>query len=268
MHNIILKRSKCLFGVSKLKYLGHTITGEGMEICEDNKEILDKLVKPETVTQMRCLLGMYSYFRAFLGSQYADRVSCLYDMCKGPKRKKLTWTKERDQAYERARDLIRSASKLYFRKAEGEIRLYTDASLYGFGGYLAQLQEVTLENGDITIQERPIYFYSKAFTKHQYRWSTSDKECHAIYYGVNYLHHLIANREVHVFTDHRAIAVAAHTTHSASPKIQRMRQELSTYNLNYHYIRGEENVVADALSRLIGKDIGLDEEKWMILKKT
>ena len=74
------------------------------------------------------------------------------------------------------------------------------------------------------------------------------------------MHHLIANREVQVFTDHRAIAVAAHTTLSASPKIQRMRQELSTYNLNYHYIRGEENVVADALSRLIGKDIGLDDK--------
>ena len=259
-HNIVLKKSKCVFGVTKLKYLGHTLSGQGMEIGEDNQALFDNMVKPETVTQLRSLLGVYSYFRAFLGSQYANTVSCLYDMCKGPKRKKLEWNATRDAAYERARSLIRSASKLYFLQADGEIRLYTDASLYGFGGYLAQVQLVPNADGTISEVERPIYFYSKAFTKQQYRWSTSDKECHAIYYGVKYLHHMIANREVHIFTDHRAIAVAAHTSLSASPKIQRMRQELSTYNLQYHYIRGEDNVVADALSRLVGKDIGLGDE--------
>ena len=39
-----------------------------------------------------------------------------------------------------------------------------------------------------------------------------------------------------------------------------MRQELSTYNLHFNYIKGENNVVADALSRLVGKEIGIDDD--------
>jgi hypothetical protein len=53
-HDIILKRSKCLFGVRKISYLGHTLSGEGIELSDDNKKIFKELVIPSTVTAAEC----------------------------------------------------------------------------------------------------------------------------------------------------------------------------------------------------------------------
>ena len=100
---------------------------------------------------------------------HMETVTCLYDMAVGPKRKKLVWSEKTNKAYEEARLLILNASNLYFLQEEGEVRLYTDASKYAFGGYLAQMQTFTNQNGEVETKERPIYFYSESFNKSQYR---------------------------------------------------------------------------------------------------
>lgn len=255
-HDIILKRSKCLFGVREINYLGHTISSRGMTLDDSNKSVFRDMKLPTTVTQLRSALGLFGFFRKFLPS-YAEKASILYSMTtnKFNKRKALVWSEEARNAFEQIKSLIIEASQLYFLQEEGEIRLYTDASTYAFGGALLQEQTIEVEGHPIR-EFVPIMFFSKSFSKDQRKWSVSDKESHAVFYGVRYLHHLIADREVKVFTDHKALAIANMNRVSASPKIQRMRAALATYNLTYVYIRGDENILADGLSRCLEEDSG------------
>ena len=76
-HEIILKRSKCLFGVRKINYLGHTMSGTGIELSDTNKKIFKEFVLPSTITQLRSALGLYSYFRQFFARLRYQRQQTL-----------------------------------------------------------------------------------------------------------------------------------------------------------------------------------------------
>ena len=168
-------------------------------------------------------------------------------MTVGPKKKTLSWTEEGRQAFDRVKAAVQGAVVLRFIKPGGRVVLYTDASLYAFGGYLAQDQGEVDEDGLPVLS--PISFFSKSFTTQQRNWTVSDKEMFAIFYGVKLYHCLLAGHEggFEVMSDHSALHF--NSVVSASPKIERMKAFLSLYDIKYVFIAGALNVVADGLSR-------------------
>jgi len=70
----------------------------------------------------------------------------------------------------------------------------------------------------------------------------------AVYFSIKKLHYLIGGRKFYVKTDHKNLQYWSHT--SASPKIERWKVFLSEYDFVMEYIKGEDNCVADALSRM------------------
>jgi hypothetical protein len=104
--------------------------------------------------------------------------------------------------------------------------------------------------------ERDISFFSKTFSETQRRWSTSDKEMYAIYFGVRYLHHFLAGRKFVIFSDHDALRHDEKPSHSA--KVNRWKLHLSEYNFDIKHISGVDNIVADALSRCLVSESNQD----------
>ena len=162
------------------------------------------------------------------------------------KRAKLKWSPDAETAFNDLKTKICKADLLYFMKPDGELTLYCDASDYCCGGVLMQNQAV-----DGVPQEVPLYFFSHSFNKTERRWSTTEKEMFAIVFGVRKLHPYIAARKVVVMSDHRSITFNDKV--SASAKVERWKMTLSEYDLTFHHVAGVENVVADGLSRCIGK---------------
>ena len=68
-----------------------------------------------------------------------------------------------------------------------------NASDYGVGGYL-----YSVTNGKV----RVIRFFSKAFVRAQLNWSTREKECYDIYFGVKTFEDLLDNWYFILKTDH------------------------------------------------------------------
>ena len=97
--------------------------------------------------------------------------------------------------------------------------------------------------------ERPILFYSKVFNEVQSRWSVSDKEMYSIVHGVLSNHYLLMGRPFTIRSDHKALMFNEKI--SASNKIERWKVSLSEYDIRWKFIEGSNNVVADALSRVI-----------------
>ncbi len=128
--------------------------------------------------------------------------------------------------------------KLFYVDLSLPIRVRTDASDYGIGGYIFQLDQQ---------KELPIRFISKALHKAQLNWSTFDKEAYAIFYTTTKFDFLLSDVRFVVETDHKNLALLK-TAQSA--KVQRWQLVLQEFDFKYIHIKGEDNVVADAFSRL------------------
>jgi hypothetical protein len=136
-------------------------------------------------------------------------------------------------------------STIYHYEPTAPLRLYTDASNYGIGGYLCQV--VRSKHGQVL--EEPLGFISKSLTDTECRWSVYEKEAYAIFYCfTKWEHFLRSNKHFHLFTDHKNLTFL---NNPPSQKVMRWRLAVQDFNFSIAYIKGEENNVADAMSRCV-----------------
>jgi hypothetical protein len=238
---ILIKRSKCEFGLEEITFLGHIVSGDSVKLSDSRKQALEEMSRPKTVSQLRSFLGCSNYFRQFIDS-YATMSRDLHQLVAKSPTKIIAWSPSLILAWETVKCAVVAAPKLKFLSdaPTDEIILYTDASAFAFGGHLVQRQ-----NGI----EESILFYSKSFNEVQSRWSVSDKEMFSIVHGVLANHYLLMGRKFTIRSDHKALMFNERV--SASNKIERWKVSLSEYDINWEFIEGSKNVVADAMSRVI-----------------
>ena len=122
------------------------------------------------------------------------------------------------------------------------IVLETDASDFGIGGYLYQV---------INGEQQPIAIYSKALTKERLRWNVAEKECFAIVHALTIWDYLLRDVHFTLRTDHKNLTYI-YTT--GSPKVVRWKLHIQEYDFTVEHIKGELNVVADGLSRMVPQE--------------
>ena len=132
--------------------------------------------------------------------------------------------------------------------------LITDASNQQVGAALEQFEDGTW---------RPIGFFSRKLSETESRYSTYDRELLAVYAAIKFFQRILEGRQFTIKTDHRPLIYAAQQrSDKASPRQQRQLDFILQFNITFEHIKGEENVVADALSRTcaISMPTGLDPE--------
>ena len=80
-HNLFLKREKCQFGQTQIKYLGHLIDVEGVSVNPQKVAAMMEWPKPKTPKALRGFLGLTGYYRKFIRN-YGKIVSPLTNMLK------------------------------------------------------------------------------------------------------------------------------------------------------------------------------------------
>ncbi|CAM8982458.1 unnamed protein product [Rhodiola kirilowii] len=65
-HGFLAKASKCELAKPRVQYLGHFISGEGMDVDPDKIQAIQQWPKPSTVKQLRGFLGLTGYYRRFI----------------------------------------------------------------------------------------------------------------------------------------------------------------------------------------------------------
>lgn len=65
-HQFFLKRSKCFFGERRLEYLGHVISGEGIEPKPLKIVAMTQWPVPSSMKDLRAFLGLTGFYRQFI----------------------------------------------------------------------------------------------------------------------------------------------------------------------------------------------------------
>lgn len=128
-HNLVLKRSKCVFGERRMQYLGHVISNGAMAM--DDAKI--------SVVQAWPLLCFVKVLCAFLSlARYYCRIIANYGVITGPlmallKKEAFRWTPEATAAFDTLKRALTTGPVLQLPNIEEPFIFDCDASGTGFG---------------------------------------------------------------------------------------------------------------------------------------
>src|SRR3982750_2987763 len=111
--------------------------------------------------------------------------------------------------------------------------IHTDASLYQLGACISQ-------------KGKPIAFYSRKLNPAQTRYATTERELLSIVEDLKEFRNILLGQQILVHTNHENLTYKTFN----SDRVMRWRLYIKEYSPDLQYIKGENNVVADALSRL------------------
>ena len=221
-----LKVSKCKFFQESVEFLGHIVSDEGISCDPKKLEAVVNWPKPSCVKEVRSFLGFCSYYRSFVQG-FSNLASPLYELTK--KNVKFEWTNACEEAFERLKHKLVSSPILAYPKNEGLFVLDTDASLYGSGAVLSQVQE----NGE----ERVIAYGSKSLSKTQKNYCTTMRELLACVVFVKQFHHYLWGRRFLLRTDHASLKWLVNFREPEG-MLARWLSVLSNYDFEVQHRRG------------------------------
>jgi hypothetical protein len=103
--------------------------------------------------------------------------------------------------------------------------------------------------GAVIMQEgKPLAYYSRKLNKAQMNYTMTEKELLSIVETLKEFRNILLGYHIEVYTDH--LNLTYETTLNESQRVMRWRLLIEEFGPTLKFIKGEANVVADALSRL------------------
>ena len=236
--NLTARPTKCSVGYRKLECLGHIIGDDQVQPHPDKVSAIRSATRPETKKQLRSFLGLVNFYRKFIPN-FAHISLPLTDLTRKFAPNKLQWSESQEMAFKTLKSFITKSPILKLPDISQTFILQTDASQRGVGAVLLQ------QEGE---DKLPVAYASKKLKPSEERYSTIEKECLAIVWGIQKFHRYLYGREFLLETDHYPL-VYINKTKLNNSRLMRWAMSLQPYRFRIIAIKGKDNVGADYLSR-------------------
>ena len=242
-YNLKLNVKKSAMGSAECEYLGFHLSGSGVSPGQEKLQAMRSFPEPDSIKKVREFVGMCNYFRGLIRdfSLYSGCLTAL--LKKDSKWKKGPLPTVAANAFRYLKAALCSNPVVCHPVQDGEWHLTTDASQGDAehpGGLGAVLTQIVKED------ERVIAYASRGLKKHERNYSAFLIEMQAACWGIETFSVYLVGRRFTLFTDHRPLESMG-TIHKRT--LNRLQQTLLEFDFEVKYKKGEENVVADALSR-------------------
>ena len=242
-YRFFVSRSKVDIMAPRLEALGAIVDDEGVHVAEDKISKIRKWPVPKNPHDILRFLGFLQWMRDHI-PRLNEIAACLTDLTK--KGAQWVWTAQRQFAFETLRasvpDTLTPLDLPKLQSGEERLYLFTDASIFGCGGWLGQ--------GPDAEPVRPFRYFSAKFNSAQRNYTTTDQELLGVLNGCKKMHeHLVGWRFV-VRCDHEPLKTYWEQPPKQTRRSTRTWEQLAEYDFEWSFIPGKVNVAADALSRL------------------
>ena len=217
---------KSSFAVNEIDYLvGYWITHRGIQHQPKKVEVIMRLTPPTTKRELRRFLGMINYSSDMMWRRRSHILAPLTAMCSA--KAKYVWGDKEQKAFKDLKAIISRETLLAFPDFSKDFHVYTDSSDYQLGAVIMQ-------------DDRPLAFYSRK------RNSTQKQELLSVLEALKEFKNILLGQNLIVHTDHKNLLYQK----MLSNRIIQWRLLIEEFGPTFVHIKGERNVIADALSRL------------------
>ena len=136
-HQLYAKVSKCEFGKSKVEFLGHVVSNDGVAVDQKKIEAIQSWPPPQNIHDLRAFLGLANYYRRFV-ENYSKLTLPLTRMLK--KGATVNMQEEEMSAFRLIKEALTNAPVLAVADPQLGYRIVTDASDFALGAILLQDQ--------------------------------------------------------------------------------------------------------------------------------
>ena len=241
-----LKASKCSFFKKHIQYLGHLVSGDGIEPLPEKLEAVENMPPPKTPKEVRQFLGLVGYYRKFV-PKFAYIARPLTNLTKQDV--KFEWLEKCQKTFQLLKDMLLKEPVLKYPDPSKSYTLFTDASKYAWACVLTQEYEHEFD-GKVRKILHPITYVSGLFKGSQVNWATLTKEAYAIYMSVKKLSYYLQDVDITLRSDHLPLKKFL-SKNTLNTKVNNWAIEISPYRIQFEYIKGIKNTLADTMSRLI-----------------
>ncbi|XP_034936590.1 uncharacterized protein [Chelonus insularis] len=245
---------------------------DGYKPPQKRVEAIKNYPKPKTVSELRRFVGMINYYRCCIPRLAEKQVPLTEYLKKSLKNDKtiIEWSEKATKAFEESKDSLVKVTLSAYISLDAPLSLTTDASDAAICASLEQLEDN---------EWKPIGFFSRKLSKSEQNYSTYDRELLAIYAAIKHFQHILESRPFVIKTDHKPLTFAfKQRSDKALPRQLRHLDFISQFSTEIIHIKGNDNTIADAFSRIfaigmptvlsaarISEEQKMDEELTQIL---
>jgi len=244
-----LNSAKCEFEKEEIEFLGHVVGGNEVTPAPAKARCIREWPAPKNAKEMKSFLGLCGYYRKFVNN-FAGIAAPLHELTKEDK--EWHFGTEETQAFAKLKEALTGEPVLQLPDFSREFVVETDASGTAIGGVIAQEKDGVL---------LPIAFESKKLSPAEANYPVHEQELFAIFRCVKAFRCYLEGRKFTVHTDHASLKYLKTQPHM-SRRVTRWMEFLEGFDMEIVYKKGQENIVADALSRIPQEALLIEGEEW------
>ena len=221
-HKLYAKLSKCVFFTSRVEFLGHVISDEGVSVDPRKVTAVAEWPIPKDKTEVRSFLGLASYYRRFVKG-FSKIVAPMTNLLKG-KSNVIDWTPECDSSFQTLKSmLIQTHVLTIMDPLKGNIVLCTDASDLAIGAVLMQDKKI-------------IAYESRKLNSAELNYRIHKKELLAVIHSLKVWRRCLLGVRFKIQTDHESLKYLS-TQHHLSKRRCRWMEFLQEFDFDIEYIK-------------------------------
>ncbi len=231
-NQLYAKKEKCELFRTEVSFLGHRVNGHGINMEQDKVKSVLEWPTPTNIEQIQKFLGLSGYYRKFI-KNFSTICAPISELLN--KKIQFKWTERQQLAFETLKHAMTTAPILALPDPALPYVIKTDASGFAIGAELSQ-------------DGRPVAYLSHKLNPAERNYATHEKEQLAIVRSLCAWRHYVLGSHITIETDHCSLKYLQ-TQPTLSERQARWQQTLSKFDFDIVYKPGNQNVVADALSR-------------------
>ena len=242
---------KCELFKTELVFDGHKLSDKGVNPTQEKVKAVEEAREPENISELRSFLGLVNY-----SARYIPNFATIAEPLRRLTRKDepFVFGEEQRQSFQALKRHLSNAETLGYFDVNAKTKVIADASPYGLGGVLVQIQEG---------EPRIIAYASRSLSAVERRYSQTEREALGLVWACEKFHSYVYGIQFDLVTDHKPLEAIYSPKSKPCARIERWVLRLQPYRFRVVHVAGTK-MIADPLSRLLkpgeAVDANLEDE--------